>query len=73
MINNTNIKVPKKYHHMIDEIYQDEDGYWCETAKGYQAASVDRECHTIHEDTQKEILFHIKYIKPCNCDDCKKI
>lgn len=70
MKNSTTIKVPKKYQHMIAKIYHDEDGYWCITAKGFQAASVDRGCHTIHEDTQQEILGHIRMIEPCDCKQC---
>ena len=75
MKNDTNIKVPKKYHHMIEEIYQDSDGYWAVTSEGYYAAGTDP-CpglHTIHEDTHKEILEQIRMIKPCDCDECKNL
>lgn len=71
MKNSTNIKIPNKYHHMIKEVYHDEDGYWVYTERGYYATSEDFECHTIHEDKQQDILNKIRQIKPCNCNYCK--
>lgn len=66
MKNETKIRVPKKYHKMIQEIYHDSDGYWCYTAEGYYAAGMDGYdvCHTIHEDTVIELLEQIRQIKP---------
>lgn len=55
MKNKTNIKVPKKYHKMIKEIFYDSDGYWVYTERGYRSG-MDYALHTIHEDTVKEIL-----------------
>jgi hypothetical protein len=71
MKNSTTIKVPKKYHKMIQQIYHDSDGYWVYTEKGYYATGIDKECHTIHEDTHQEILRQIRMIKPCDCNYCK--
>lgn len=68
MINSTNIKIPKKYEHMIDSIYKDEDGYWAYSKNGHMFELM--ECHTAHEDTQAELLRVIKSLKPCECDDC---
>jgi len=71
MKNETSIKVPKKYHKMIEEIYHDSDGYWCHTEKGYYAAGMDNECHTIHEDTHAYVLAQIRQIKSgCTCKEC---
>ena len=72
MNNETNIKLPKKYYTMIDEMYKDEDGYWVYTSKGYYAAGMDKDCHTIHEDRQTELLQQIRRIEPCDCDDCTR-
>ena len=69
--NTTKIKVPKKYHHMIKEIYHDSDGYWVRTAKGFYAYGVDFEAHVIHEDKQADILTHIRMIRKCGCEQCK--
>jgi len=71
MKNSTNIKIPKKYHKMIKNLYHDGDGYWLNTNKGYYAAGTDFECHVIHVDTQAEILEQIQLIKSCDCDYCK--
>lgn len=69
MQNNSTIKVPKKYQHMI-ELIDDEgtEGYWVYTNHGYY--SPDMECHTIHEYTQAEVLQKIRNIEPCNCKEC---
>ena len=66
MKNSTNIKIPKKFHSMIDEMYEDQDGYWCHVANGYYASGMDGYdvCHTIHEDDIPEFLRQIKLIKP---------
>ncbi len=56
---------------MIKEIFHDSDGYWVWTNRGYYAAGTDFECHTIHEDTQQDILDQIKQIKSCECNYCK--
>jgi hypothetical protein len=65
MINSTNIKVPKKYHHMIKEIYKDDDGYWVILNDGFYAAGYGPydEFHTIHEDTVSEVLYHIRQLE----------
>lgn len=68
---NTNIKVPKKYQAMLEEIDFEgsESGYWAYTKKGYYFEEM--ECHTAHEYTQKELLAVIRTIKPCDCENCK--
>jgi hypothetical protein len=70
MDNTTNIKIPKKYQHMLLELYQDSDGYWCYSADGYYFP--DMECHTAHEWTVKDLLNVIRTVKPCFCDECKE-
>lgn len=73
MKNRTVVNVPKMYHPMIKEIYHDSDGYWVHTERGFYAAGTDPwpGLHTIHEDTQRELLAQIRAIKPCDCDYCK--
>lgn len=70
MKNTTNIKVPKKYHHMLDEIFQDSDGYWAYSKNGYYFKNTD--CHTACEDTQKELLLNIRTLDKCTCEECIK-
>lgn len=63
MINKTNIKIPKKYHHMIDEIYEEKgNGYWVELSEGF--VSLEMECGYIHEFTQKDVLLQLNFIIP---------
>lgn len=69
MQNSTSIKIPKKYEHMIDEVYHDSDGYWVILNKGFHDPQWD--VHSIHEDTQKEVLGKIRDIEPCSCEECK--
>ena len=61
MENTTNIKIPKKYHTAIKEIYKDEDGYWCILNKGY-TSGID-EGRVIHEESAKGLLREIRNIK----------
>lgn len=69
MKNTTNIKIPKKYQHMIDEIFHDSDGYWGYTKNGYKFD--DTECHTAHGNTQSELLQDIRSLTKCDCSECK--
>jgi hypothetical protein len=71
MKNTTSIKVPKKYEHMIEEIYQDSDGYWVYSKAGFHFAYMGGECHTGHEDTQRDLLMVIRTLETCTCKDCK--
>lgn len=68
MKNSTKIKVPKKYEHMIEEIWQEDDGwsergpsYWVTIADGFWSPQM--QCHTLHESSQKEILELIRGIE----------
>lgn len=70
MKNNAHMRIPKEYHHMIDEVDRDTDGYWIYTAKGFYASGVGKDCHTINEQYQKDALEQIKLIKPCKCPVC---
>ena len=68
MINNTKIKVSKKVESMLDDISKDSDGYWASSKDGFYFTMMD--CHTAHEDTQKELLSVIRTLAPCNCNEC---
>lgn len=69
MKNTTSIKIPKKYHHMLDEVYKDGDGYWATSQDGYYFKHMD--CHTAHEDTQNDLLSVIRTLDNCNCEECQ--
>jgi hypothetical protein len=72
MKNNTKMKVPKKYQHMIDCIdYEGEDGYWAYAKKGYRFWLSDG--HIAHEKTQKDLLNTIRTLEVCNCEECKDV
>lgn len=72
MKNATNIKIPKKYQNMIEEIYHDSDGYWAYAEYGFHFKDMGGECHTAHEDTQTELLSVIRSLEPCKCKECEE-
>jgi hypothetical protein len=61
MVNNTTIKVPKKYQPMLEVVDQDGDGYWAYAREGYIFKGMG--CGTAHEYTQKELLDMIRTIQ----------
>lgn len=69
MINGTKIKIPKGLQKRVRELYHDSDGYWLYTNRGY--CTYEYGCHTIHEDTQKDVLQQLKFTDTCDCDYCK--
>lgn len=71
MTNNTNMKIPKKYVAMLEEIDRDSDGYWAYSKDGFMFRRM--ECHTAHEDTQAELMDVIRTLQPCDCDECKNM
>jgi hypothetical protein len=58
----------KKDNRIEDAWDEGEDGYWAILKRGF----VDKEsgAHALHESTAKSILFRIRYIAPCTCQDC---
>jgi len=66
--NSTTIKIPAKYANMLEEVFKDSDGYWAYTAKGFHSPQMG--CHTIHEDTQADLMRVIRGVKPCDCVEC---
>ena len=60
-INNTTIKIPKKYQHMLEEVDQDDDGYWAYAREGYIFPEMG--CRTAHEYTQKDLLAMIRTLQ----------
>lgn len=68
MINETSIRVPKKYEERVQEIFHDEDGYWLYLNRGWH--SDDYGLHVIHEDTQADVLKMLRWTEPCDCDWC---
>lgn len=71
MKNETKIKIPKKYYDRIKEIYYDDDGYWVNLNKGWSYDGYGS--HTIHSDTQQQVLKCIRDTELCDCDYCKKL
>lgn len=53
----------------IEQAYKDSDGYWFVLNSGY--INSENGTHGAREDTVKALKNQIKYIKPCNCRDCK--
>ena len=66
MKNSTNIKIPKKYENMIEEVFYEgkENGYWIYLKDGY--IHEEMECGTIHEYTQKDLLNTLRGIIKLN-------
>ena len=58
-----------KYRDRIQEEWHDEDGHWVALKSGWQD-NANPQCHTIHEDTQRECYELVRGAIPCNCVDC---
>lgn len=71
MKNYTKIRVPKKLQGRVEEIHHDSDGYWVYLSKGW--CWDDEGLHTIHEDTQKEVLSCLRYTQRCGCTECQGV
>jgi hypothetical protein len=72
LLNNTKMKVAKKYLDMLAEIDNEgrDSGIWAYSKKGYQFA--DMGCHTAHEYSQKDLMKVIRSLEPCDCEQCKE-
>ena len=72
MNNTTNIKVPKKYQHMLDTIEFEpaEGGYWAYAKEGYEFGCMT--AHTAHEYNQKDMLDAIRTLRECECHECQQ-
>jgi hypothetical protein len=70
------VKLPKvlqKYADQIDGISDERsmgDGYWVELAPGWLS---DMETHQVHEDNPRECARVMKWLDPCQCDECKQL
>lgn len=73
MINNTKMRIAKKYQHMIEEISAENDGLytmtWAYSKPGYYFERSG--CHTENGYTQKELYKAIQTLKKCDCTECK--
>lgn len=70
MINKTNLAIPKKYVPMIDEVFEDHDGYWAYSKPGYRFEQT--ESHIAHDYTSKTVLMsYIRSLEVCDCDECE--
>jgi len=71
MINNTKMRIAKKYQHMIEEITAECDGMtWVYSKPGYYFGRSGT--HTENGYTQKELYKAIQTLKKCDCEECKK-
>lgn len=61
MVNTSDVKVPKKYQHMLKEVYKDQDGYWGHCEEGY--ISSDTECGIIHEYSKSEFRSALRFLQ----------
>lgn len=55
--------VPSSKREAIRDTWKDEDGVWIILNDGWEASRTDRGCHTIHEDTVKQIRYQIAGIR----------
>lgn len=69
MKNNTSIKVPKKYQHMISEICHDWDGWWIYTKRGFYIENEGQ--HVMSYITRKELEHNLRTVDVCHCEDCE--
>lgn len=77
MINNTKMRIAKKYEYMIEEISAEQYGgkvhevqTWAYSKAGYMFGSSG--CHTENGYTQKELYKAIQTLQKCDCEECKK-
>lgn len=63
VINKTTIKIPKKYHEFIEEVFQDSDGYWIHVKNEFTLANTDFNVQIVKCDTQKQVLEEVRYIR----------
>lgn len=63
------MRIPKKYAPRVQEVFKDDDGYWIYLNRGWFWD--DPGLHTIHEDTQRELLVQLRYTERCNCPYCQ--
>lgn len=54
----------------IQEQWRDEDGYWIALKSGWQDR-YNPTCHTIHEDSKREVVSIARDAIPCNCRECQ--
>lgn len=71
--NNTKMKVPFKYQHMLAEIDNEGkgSGIWAYSKEGYQFGVTGS--HTLHEYNQKDLMAGIRTLQECECNECKKV
>ena len=55
--------VPKMKREAIYDAWEDSDGMWIMLKEGWNADRMDYNCHTIHEDTIKELRYQIAGIR----------
>ena len=55
--------VPKSKTEAIEEAWIDCDGMWIVLKDGWNADRMDSNCHTIHEDTIKDLRYQVAGIR----------
>ena len=55
--------VPKSKKEAIEDAWEDSDGIWIILKDGWNADRMDYDCHTIHEDTVRDLRWQIAGIR----------
>ena len=61
------LKADPRVHSVSDERGSG-DGYWVILNTGFSAD----DCHALHEDSPSACLKAMRYVCPCDCEDCVK-
>ena len=65
-------------HKFVDSVSDErnsDSGIWVYLKNGYHTGEYEGyydRLHQIHEDTWSECLRALRYVKPCDCEDCKQ-
>lgn len=74
MNNSTNIRIAKKYHNVIEEVWSEQstgDGYWASLKEC--CLCEDTGCHFVHEWTVKDFLKSLQSITIMSQDEYNNI
>jgi hypothetical protein len=57
---------------IVQNEYRDSDGFWIFLRPGFQNGD-DPGTHGIVEDTKSAARAKLALVKPCECDECKRL
>lgn len=64
-------RLAQKYRQLIQEEWQDSDGYWIALAPGYMDGT-NPWCHQIHEDDVNFAYDILRLAVPCTCPEHRR-